>query len=402
MMQEAYILDAVRTPRGKGKITGSLHEVKPIDLLATVLQALEQRNDLPTQEVDDIVLGCVTPVGEQGGNIAKAAALYANWHQSVAGMQLNRLCASALEAVNIGAMKIRSGWEDLVVAGGVESMSRVPMGSDGGALMFDPAVNAKVNYIPQGVSADLLATLADFSRNDLDQYALQSHIRAVQAQDEGYFGKSMVPIHDMNGLVVLDYDEHLRKETTLEKLQALSPSFAEQGAMGFDAMAIMKYPHLETINHYHTAGNSSGIVDGAAAVLIGSGTKAEELGCTPRAKIISAAVTSSEPTVMLDGTIPAAQKALHRAGMSPKDIDLWEANEAFAAPILKFQRHFDIDNDKLNVNGGAIALGHPLGATGGMLLATLLDEMERRQLSVGMVTMCMAGGMGVATIIELC
>ncbi len=401
-MQEAYIIDVVRTARGKGKSTGALHEVKPIDLIATVLRALQQRNNLDTKEVDDLILGCVTAVGEQGGNIAKAAALYADWHQSVAGLQLNRQCASALEAINIAAMKIRSGWEHLVVAGGVESMSRVPMGSDGGPLRFDPAVNAKINYIPQGVSADLLATLEGYNRAELDAYALQSQQRAAEAKNKGYFQKSLVPIHDMNGLVVLDYDEYLREDTSLEGLADLPPVFSKKGAIGFDAMAIMRYPFLEKINHLHTAGNSSGIVDGAAAVLIGSKAKAEELGLKTRAKIISASVTSVEPTLMLDGSIFAAQKALDKVGLSPDDIDLWEVNEAFAAPVLKFQRHFDIDNNKLNVNGGVIALGHPLGATGAILLATLLDELERQNLTRGMITMCMAGGMGVATIIERC
>lgn len=400
-MQEAYILDTVRTPRGRGKITGSLHEVKPIDLITTVLHALEHRHQLDTSQIDDLILGCVTPVGEQGGNIAKAAALYAGWHQSVAGLQLNRQCGSALEAINIGAMKIRSGWEDLIVAGGVESMSRVPMGTDGGPLLFDPAVNATINYIPQGVSADLLATLEGYNREQLDKYALQSQQRAAKAQAAGYFDASLVPIYDMNGLVVLDKDEYLRPETTLEALSDLQPSFAQQGAMGFDTMAIMRYPFLDKIVHHHTAGNSSGIVDGAAAVLIGSLEKAEALGITPKAKIIAAAVTSAEPTLMLDGNIPAANKVLSKAKLSANDIDLWEVNEAFAAPVLKFKEHFQIHNDHINVNGGAISLGHPLGATGAILLTNLVDELERRALSRGMVTMCMAGGMGVATIVEL-
>jgi acetyl-CoA C-acetyltransferase len=400
-MQEAYILDAVHTPRGRGKITGSLHEVKPIDLIATVLDAIRQRNDLDTSQVDDLILGCVTPVGEQGGNIAKAAALYAGWHQSVAGVQLNRQCGSALEAINIAAMKIRSGWEDLVVAGGVESMSRVPMGSDGGPLLFDPAVNATINYIPQGVSADLLATLEGYSRAQLDEYALQSQQRALKAQTAGYFAPSLVPIHDMNGLVVLDHDEYLRPNTNLDALAKLQPSFAKQGALGFDTMAIMRYPFLDKITHHHTAGNSSGIVDGAAAVLLGSLEKANELGITPKAKILSVAVTSAEPTLMLDGNIPAAEKALRKANLTIQDIDLWEVNEAFAGPLLKFKTHFGIDNDAINVNGGVIALGHPLGATGAILLANLVNELERRSLSKGVVAMCIAGGMGVATIVEL-
>lgn len=399
-MQEAYILDTVRTPRGKGKITGALHEVKPIDLIATVLRGLQQRHNLDTSQVDDLILGCVTPVGEQGGNIAKAAALYSDWHQSVTGVQLNRQCGSALEAINIGAMKIRSGWDDLIVAGGVESMSRVPMGSDGGPLMFDPAVNAKINYIPQGVSADLLATLEGYSRAQLDQYAFESQQRAALAQENGYFAPSLIPIYDMNGLVVLDRDKHLRPNTSLEKLAKLPPAFAHQGAMGFDTMAIMNYPFLDKIEHQHTAGNSSGIVDGAAAVLIGSLAKAKELGIAPKAKIISAAVTSAEPTLMLTGHIPATIKALAKANLTVADIDLWEVNEAFAAAVLKFQQHFKIDRDQLNVNGGAISLGHPLGATGAILMANLVDELERRQLRRGVVTMCMAGGMGITTIVE--
>jgi acetyl-CoA C-acetyltransferase len=375
--------------------------VKPIDLIATVFDAIRQRNDLDTSQVDDLILGCVTPVGEQGGNIAKAAALYAGWHQSVAGVQLNRQCGSALEAINIAAMKIRSGWEDLVVAGGVESMSRVPMGSDGGPLLFDPAVNATINYIPQGVSADLLATLEGYSRAQLDEYALQSQQRALKAQTAGYFAPSLVPIHDMNGLVVLDHDEYLRPNTNLDALAKLQPSFAKQGALGFDTMAIMRYPFLDKITHHHTAGNSSGIVDGAAAVLLGSLEKANELGITPKAKILSVAVTSAEPTLMLDGNIPAAEKALRKANLTIQDIDLWEVNEAFAGPLLKFKTHFGIDNDTINVNGGVIALGHPLGATGAILLANLVNELERRSLSKGVVAMCIAGGMGVATIVEL-
>lgn len=400
-MQEAYIFDAVRTPRGRGKVYGSLHEVKPIDLLRTMFHALQERNPLDTKEIDDIIIGCATPIGEQGGNIAKAAALYSGWSETVAGMQINRFCASGLEAVNLAAIKVRSGWEQLVVAGGVESMSRVPMGSDGGPLYNDPAVNSKVNYIPQGVSADLIATIEGFSREQVDQYALQSQQRAFQAQEGGYFERSIIPVYDINGLTVLDKDEHLRPASTLEILGQLPPSFAALGKQGFDAMAIMTYPFLDEIQHLHTAGNSSGIVDGAGALLIGSEAKGTALGLKPRARILAAATGSSGTTIMLQGTIPATKKALALAGLEAKDIDLWEVNEAFAAPSLKFQRSFDIDNDCFNVNGGAIAFGHPLGATGAMLLSTLIDELERREQRIGLATMCTSGGMGVATIVEL-
>lgn len=400
MIQEAYIFDAVRTPRGRGKKTGALHEVKPIDLIATVLDALRKRNGLDTSKIDDVILGCVSPIGEQGGNIAKAAALYLDWDEQVPGLQINRLCASALEAINLGATKIRSGWEHLIVAGGVESMSRVPMGSDGGALLFDPAVNAKVGYIPQGVSADLIATMEGYSREELDAFALQSIQRATNALQSGYFDNSIVPVHDMNGLEILMSEEFLRQDSTLEQLSALKPSFAYYGSLGFDDVALIKYPYYDSVKHLHTAGNSSGIADGAAAVLLGTKAIADELGLTPRAKIRAAAVSSGEPTVMLLGSIPATEKALKIAGLKADDIELWEVNEAFAAPALKFKKHFSIPGDKMNVNGGVIALGHPLGATGAILIGTLLDELERQDKSIGMVTMCMADGMGVATIIE--
>lgn len=399
-MQEAYIYDVVRTPRGRGKKNGALHEVKPIDLLTKVLYALQQRNPMPTEEIEDVLIGCVTPIGEQGGNIAKAAILYAGWSHQVAGMQLNRLCASGLDAVNLAAMKIRSGYEDCVVAGGVESMSRVRMGSDGGALQYDPAVIDKVGFIPQGISADLIATIEGFSREELDAYALQSQQRAYHAQQKHYFDHSIIPVHDMNGLVILSKDEQLRPKTTLEILSQLPSAFAHLGKQGFDRMAQLKYPFLEKINHLHTAGNSSGIVDGAAAALLASPEKGKELALKPRARVVSAATSSCEPTIMLEGTIPATQKALKKAGMAVSDIDLWEMNEAFASPVLKYQRVFDISSDQLNVNGGAIAMGHPLGATGTVLLGTLLDELERRDLNIGLVTLCVGGGMGVATIIE--
>lgn len=399
-MSEAYIYDTLRTPRGKGKKSGALYEVKPIQLMATLLQELQGRQNLDTAVVNDAIIGCVTPVGDQGFNIAKAALLYAGWSHEVSGMQMNRYCASGLEAVNLAAMKIRAGWADMIVAGGVESMSRVPMGSDGGPLQFDPEVIMKTNAIPQGISADLIATIEGFSREMVDEYALQSQQRAAEAWAKGYFSKSIVPIYDQNGLLILDQDEHLRPDTNLENLNALTPAFAEVGAMGFDEMALRQYPTVEQIKHVHTAGNASGIVDGAAAVLIGSKTQGEVLGLNARARIVSIANVGTEPTIMLTGPTPAAQKALKAANMKVQDIDLWECNEAFAAVPLKFQRDLKINPERLNVNGGAIALGHPLGATGAMLLGTLLDELERRDLHTGLVTLCAGGGMGIATIIE--
>jgi len=399
-MREAYIYDAVRTPRGRGKKTGSLHEVKPVELLAIVLRALRERNNIDTKAIDDAVIGCVTPVGEQGADIAKTALLYADWDESVPGTQINRFCASGLEAANIAAMKVRSGWEDMVVAGGIESMSRVPMGMDGGAMMYDPAVAVKVGFVPQGIGADLIATIEGFTREIVDNYALQSQQRAHHAQENGYFDKSIIPVKDQNGLMVLEKDEHLRPNTTLDTLAGLMPSFQAMGELGFDAVALNKYPAIENIEHVHTAGNSSGIVDGAALLLIGNQEKGAAMGLTPRARVVAAAATSSEPTIMLQGPAPAARKALQKAGMTAKDIDLWEMNEAFASPVLKFQREMDIADEILNVNGGAISLGHPLGATGAMLLGTMLDELERRDLKTGLVTLCVGGGMGVATIIE--
>ncbi len=399
-MREAYIYDAVRTPRGRGKKTGSLHEVKPVELLAVVLRALRERNNIDTKSIDDAVIGCVTPVGEQGADIAKTALLYADWNESVPGTQINRFCASGLEAANIAAMKVRSGWEDMVVAGGIESMSRVPMGMDGGAMMYDPAVAAKVGFVPQGIGADLIATIEGFTRETVDNYALQSQQRAHHAQENGYFDKSIIPVKDHNGLMILEKDEHLRPNTTLDTLAGLMPSFQAMGELGFDAVALNKYPAIENIEHVHTAGNSSGIVDGAALLLIGNQEKGKEMGLTPRARVVAAAATSAEPTIMLQGPAPAARKALQKAGMTTKDIDLWEMNEAFASPVLKFQREMDIPDEILNVNGGAISLGHPLGATGAMLLGTMLDELERRDLKTGLVTLCVGGGMGVATIIE--
>lgn len=399
-MKEAYIFDAVRTPRGKGKSSGSLHEVKPIDLLKTLFDALKERLNLDTSQVEDVILGCVTPIHEQGGNIAKAAAYYSGWGQSVAGMQINRFCASGLESVNLAAMKVRSGWEDMIVAGGIESMSRIQMGTDGGAMMYDPIVNTQINYVPQGVAADLIATKEGFTRERLDEYAFQSQQRAAFAIEKGYFNKSIIPVTDNNDLLILNHNEFARPKTTLEGLASLKAAFKEIGEMGFDEVALNRYPMVEQIFHRHTAGNSSGIVDGAALVLIGSLEKGKALGLKPRARIVSAAVSGAEPTVMLEGPTPATEKALAKAQMTKKDIDLWEMNEAFAAPVLKFQQDFDIDNEILNVNGGAIALGHPLGATGAILLGTILDELERQDKSTGLVTLCVGGGMGVSTIIE--
>jgi acetyl-CoA C-acetyltransferase len=399
-MVEAYIFDALRTPRGNGKQTGSLHQVRAIELLTTVLRELQERHQLDTAQVDDGIFGCVTPVEDQGGNIAKAALLFADWDYSVGGMQINRFCCSGLDAVNLAAMKIRSGLEDLIVAGGVESMSRVPMNHDDGPILYDPDVVGKINYLPQGVAADLIATIEGFSREDVDAFALQSHNRAAAAQRNGYFSKSIIEIKNKTGLSILDRDEHVRTNTSLEALSGLKASFAEIGEMGFDAMALKKYPSVEMINHVHTAGNSSGIVDGAAAVLIGNIEKGKMLGLTPRARVIATAAVSTEPTIMLTGHIAAAKKVLIKAGLTKRDIDLWEVNEAFAGVALKFQKDMDIDDTIMNVNGGAIALGHPLGATGAMLLGTVLDELERRNMRRALITLCGGAGMGVATIIE--
>ncbi len=399
-MIDAYIFDALRTPRGKGKSSGALHEVRAIELLTTVLKELQHRHNLDTAQVDDGIFGCVTPVEDQGGNIAKAALLFADWDNSVAGMQINRFCCSGLDAVNLAAMKIRSGLEDLIVAGGVESMSRVPMTHDDGPILYDPDVVGKINYVPQGVAADLIATIEGFSREQVDTYALQSQHRAATAQRNGYFAKSLVQIKDRTGLTILGHDEHVRPEATYEALSRLKSSFYDIGESGFDAMAMKKYPSVERVNHVHTSGNSSGIVDGAAAVLVGTLEKGMALGLTPRARVIATSVVSTEPTIMLTGHVAAAKKALKKAGMTKKDIDLWEVNEAFAAVVLKFQKDMNIDDAILNVNGGAIALGHPLGATGAMLLGTVLDELERRQLKRALIALCGGAGMGVATIIE--
>ena len=399
-MTEAMIFDALRTPRGRGRKDGSLYEVKPVALLAGVLRELQRRHDLDTAQVEDVVMGCVTPVGDQGGCIAKSAALVAGWDWRVAGMQLNRFCASGLEAVNLAAQKVRSGWEDLVVAGGVESMSRVPMGSDGGAWIADPETNLQTGFVPQGIGADLLATLEEFSREDVDAFALASQRKAAAARAAGHFAKSVVPVQDAIGLSVLAEDEFIKPRTTLEALGSLKASFEQTGAMGFDAVAIRKYPQVERIRHVHTAGNSSGIVDGAAAVLVGSEEKGRALGLAPRARIVATALTGSDPTIMLTGPMPATRKALAKAKLVIEDIDLFEVNEAFAAVVLRFMREMRVPQEKVNVNGGAIAMGHPLGATGAMILGTLLDELERRRLRYGLATLCVGGGMGIATIIE--
>lgn len=400
MTTEAYIFDAVRTPRGRGKKDGSLYSVKPISLLTTVLNALQQRNNLDTSHVDDIVLGCVTAIGDQGADIAKTAALAADWDEKVSGVTLNRFCASGLEAVNLAAMKIRSGWEDLVVAGGVESMSRVPMGSDGGAWAMDPHTNMHTGFMPQGIGADLIATLEDFSRTDVDGFAVKSQQKAANAWQNGHFAKSVIPVTDQNGVVILDRDEHVRGDTTIESLSGLKPSFQMMGEMGFNNVAREKYHYVEKINHVHHAGNSSGMVDGATGILIGSEAKGKEMGLKPRARIVATAVTSTDPTIMLTGPAPASLKALEKAGMTVDQIDLFEVNEAFASVVMRFQKELSVPDEKVNVNGGAIAMGHPLGATGAMILGTLLDELERRELRFGLATLCVGGGMGIATIIE--
>lgn len=400
-MTEAYIFDALRTPRGIGKNSGALYEVRPIELLKTVMVALQTRHNLDTAELDDYLIGNNAPIGEQGGNIARSAALYAGWDVGVPGAQLNRFCSSGLETINMAASKIRSGWEDLIVAGGVESMSRVPMASDGGAMFMDPMVSQAIAFVPQGVSADLIATMAGFSRADLDEFALLSQQRALSASAEGYFKSSIVPVKDQNGIIILEEDELLRPDTTLEILSRLPASFANIGARGFDAVALKKYYEIEKIKHLHHAGNSAGLVDGASLALIGSAKKGKALGIKPRARIRSVALAGVDPTIMLTGSIPATHKALKKAGMSLADIDLMEVNESFSAVVLNFMREMGIDNlDTINVNGGAIALGNPIGATGAMLLGTLLDELERRDLTTGLVTMCTIGGMGISTIIE--
>ncbi len=399
-MTEAFVFDAIRTPRGKGKKDGSLYEVKPVTLLAGLLTDLQQRNPFDTAQVDDVVMGVVSPVGDQGAVLPKVAALRAGWDFRCAGLQINRFCASGLEAVNLAAQKVRSGWEDLVVAGGVESMSRVPIGSDGGAWALDPETNTHTAFVPQGIGADLIATLAGFTRNDLDAFALASQRRAAAAQAAGYFDASVMPVKDALGQVILARDEFIKPQTTLEGLAALKPSFEQMGSMGFDQMALTRYPQVERIHHLHHAGNSSGIVDGAAAVLIGSEAAAKRHQLTPRARIVATALSGADPTIMLTGPMPATRKALAKANLSIEQIDLFEVNEAFAAVVLRFMQEMGVPHDRVNVNGGAIALGHPLGATGAMILGTLIDELHRRQLRYGLATLCVGGGMGIATIVE--
>ncbi|MFE1405895.1 acetyl-CoA C-acetyltransferase [Streptomyces sp. NPDC058770] len=402
MSTEAYVYDAIRTPRGRGKADGALHGTKPIDLVVGLIHEIRARfPGLDPAAVDDIVLGVVSPLGDQGSDIARIAAIAAGLPDTVAGVQENRFCASGLEAVNLAAAKVRSGWEDLVLAGGVESMSRVPMGSDGGAWAMDPMTSFRTGFAPQGIGADLIATIEGFSRRDVDEFAALSQERAAEAWKEGRFARSVVPVKDRNGLVVLDHDEHMRPGTTADTLAGLKPSFATIGeAGGFDAVALQKYHWVEKIEHVHHAGNSSGIVDGAALVVIGNKEVGERYGLTPRARIVSAAVSGSEPTIMLTGPAPATRKALAKAGLTIDDIDLVEINEAFAGVVLRFARDMDLSLDRINVNGGAIAMGHPLGATGAMILGTLVDELERRDRRYGLATLCVGGGMGIATVVE--
>ncbi|KSZ56691.1 acetyl-CoA acetyltransferase [Rhodococcus pyridinivorans KG-16] len=402
MTTEAFIYEAIRTPRGRGKKTGSLHSVKPISLVTGLIDELRVRfPDLDENRISDLILGVVGPVGDQGADIARTAVTIANLPVTTGGVQINRFCASGLEAVNMAAQKVRSGWDELVLAGGVESMSRVPMGSDGGAWMLDPATNYDSYLVPQGISADLIATIEGFTREDVDAYALRSQQLAAAAWSGGYFSKSVVPVKDQNGLTILDHDEHMRPDTTLEGLAKLQPSFATIGEMGgFDAVAQQKYHFVEKINHVHHGGNSSGIVDGAALVLVGSEQAGKDLGLTPRARVVATATSGADSTIMLTGPTPAAHKVLAAAGLTVDDIDLFEINEAFASVVLKFQKDLNIPDEKLNVNGGAIAMGHPLGATGAMITGTMIDELERRGAKRALVTLCIGGGMGVATIIE--
>jgi len=401
-MTEAFVYDAIRTPRGRGKDTGSLHGTKPVSLVVGLLDEVRKRNvSLDPQNVEDVILGVVSPVGEQGADIARTAALVAGYETAGPGFQLNRFCASGLEAVNIAAAKVRSGWHDLIFAGGVESMSRVPMGSDGGAWAQDPETAYQTGFVPQGVGADLIATIEGFSREDVDTFAAESQLRAAKAIADGAFANSVIPVVDINGQVVLDVDEFPRPGTTVESLGGLKPSFAAVSEMGgFGAVALQKYHWVEKINHVHTPGNSSGIVDGAAITVIGSEQAGKDNGLTPRARILSISVVGSEPTIMLTGPAPSAEKALAKAGLTIDDIDLFEVNEAFAAVPMRFMRELNVPHEKVNVNGGAIAMGHPLGATGAMILGTLIDELERRDLRRGLATLCIGGGMGVSTIVE--
>lgn len=400
MTNQAYIYDAVRTPRSKGKKDGSLHEVKPIDLGAGLLKGLQARHDLDTSYVDDVVMGCTQPIGEQGGDVTKMIVQNADWDESVAGVQLDRFCASGLEAVNMAAQKIASGWEELVVAGGVECMSRVPMGSSGGAMMGDAGFQLKTGVVPQGIGADVIANLEGWHREDVDAYALESQKRAAFARDNGYFDKSVLPVKDKNGLIILEKDDFIKPNTTMEGLGKLNASFEMMGGFGFDDVILRKYNTLEKVTHVHTPGNSSGIVDGASAVLIGSEKAGKDLGLIPRGRILATAVLATCPIIMLAGPGPAAKKALDKAGLKASDIDLWEINEAFASVAMRYMKDLDISHEVTNVNGGAIAMGHPLGATGAMLVSTMLDELERRGLKRAMLSLCVGGGMGISTIIE--
>lgn len=397
---DALIFDAIRTPRGRGKASGALHEVKPITLVVQLLNELQQRHGFDTSAVDDIVLGCVSAINDQGGDIAKTAALAAGWDDDVAGMTLNRFCASGLEAVNLAAMKIRSGWEQLVVAGGVECMSRVGIGADGGPWAMDPETNLSTGFMPQGIGADLIATVDDISREDVDAFAMQSHQKAAAAWKQGAFKKSIIPVKDHNGFTILDHDELVRPDSNMDALGSLKASFQGIGEMGFDGVAREKYHHIEKIRHIHTPGNSSGIVDGSAAVLIGNAAVAKAFNLKPRGRIVSSALVGTDATIMLTGPAPAARKALKLAGLKPSDIDLYEVNEAFASVVLRFQSELDIPSEKINVNGGSIAMGHPLGATGAMLVGVALDELEARNQRYALLTLCVGGGMGIATIIE--
>jgi acetyl-CoA C-acetyltransferase len=400
-MNEAFLYDAVRTPRGRGKKDGALHAIRPVDLARQVLAAVRERNRIDTSQVEDVILGCVTAIGEQGGNVAKTAALFAGYDETVGGVTVNRFCGSGLEAVNQAAARVRAGSDDFFVAGGVESMSRIAIGSDGGAWAVDPEVATLTHFVPQGISADLIATLKGYSREDVDRFAVTSQQRAAEAVGDDRFAGSLVPVVDLDGEVVLARDEHPRADTTLEGLGKLQPSFAKVGSEGgFDAVAIERYPVVEAVRHVHHAGNSSGIVDGAAAVLLGSAQAGRRAGLTPRARVVSWAVTSTDPTTMLTGPSPASRKALAAAGLTADAIDLFEVNEAFAAVVLHFMDELGVPHEKVNVNGGAIAFGHPLGATGAMLLGTLLDELERRQTRYGLTTLCIGGGQGIATVVE--
>ena len=399
-MSQAYIYDAVRTPRSKGKAGGTLNEVKPVRLAAGLLEALQERHELDTAKVEDVILGCVTPLMDQGSCIAKAAVMSAGWDESVPGVQLDRFCGSGLEAVNIAAAKVGSGQQDLIVSGGLESMSRVPLGSSGGPMLFDPEFVIQNKSAPQGIGADLIATIDGYSREDVDAFAVESQLRAAHARENGWFDRSVVPVRDESGLVIQQRDDFIKPGTDMQKLGALKASFAQMGGYGFDDMALAKYPEVQAINHVHTPGNSSGIVDGASAVIIGSEQAGKDLGMEPRGRIVGTAVIASDPVIMLAGPGPAAHQCLEKAGLTVKDIDIWEINEAFASVAMRYMKELGIDHEITNVNGGAIAMGHPLGATGGMLVSTVLDELERRNAKRAMVSLCIAGGMGISTLIE--